>query len=139
MIVQAPLPAPIPCLQLGLPDNLVIGLTIGPDLILRLPIAGGKQGNNLVSAEPDLIERIVCGIADMLSDGIAMRSHDRILSYLSYSSMNYSILPHVKLRYTNPIYLDLFITAAVNSLLQPHMKSRWTFNLRLSLSAKVEI
>jgi hypothetical protein len=111
----------MPCLQLGLPDNLVIGLIIGPDLILRLPVAGGKQGNNLVSAEPDHIGRIVGGIADMLADGVAMRSHDRILSCPPYSAMNYSILPHVKLRYTNPIYLDLFISAAVNSLLHPHM------------------
>jgi hypothetical protein len=48
MIVKAPLPAPIPCLQLGLPDYLVIGLMIGPNLILRLLVAVGKQGNNLM-------------------------------------------------------------------------------------------
>jgi hypothetical protein len=108
---------------------LVIGLIIGPDLILRLPVAGGKQGNNLVTAEPDPSGRGVFGVADVLADGVAMRSHDRILSCLSYSSMNYSILPHVKLRYANPIYLDLFLTAAANSLLRPHMESRWTFDV----------
>jgi hypothetical protein len=65
----------------------------------------------------------------MLADGVAMRSHDMILSCPPYNAMNYSILPHVKLRYTNPIDLDLFITAAANSLLRPHMESRWTFDV----------
>jgi hypothetical protein len=130
MIVQAPLPAPILCLQPEHPDNLVICLMIGPDLILRLPVAGGKQGNNLIAGESDLVSRIVHGIADMLTDGVAMRSHDKILPCPPYNATNYSILLHVKLRYTIPIYLDLFITAAVNSLLRPHMQLRWTFDLR---------
>jgi hypothetical protein len=58
----------------------VIGLTIAPDLILWLSVARGKQRNNLVAAEPDPVRRIVFGVADVLADGVAMRSHDRILS-----------------------------------------------------------
>src|SRR5215207_391939 len=80
MMTQAQSPPAELLLQLGLPDNLVIGLIIDPDLILRLPVAGGKQGNNLVPAEPSPGARSVVGVTDMLSDGVAMRSHDRILS-----------------------------------------------------------
>jgi hypothetical protein len=67
-------------LQLRLPGNQVIGLIIAPDPVLRLPVAGGKQGNDLITAAPDPGGRSVFGVADVLGDGVAIRSHSRILS-----------------------------------------------------------
>ncbi|WP_262270026.1 hypothetical protein [Microvirga yunnanensis] len=66
--------------QLGLPDNLVIGLIVASDLVLGLPVAGGQQGNNLITTEPDPGGRSILGVADVLTGSVAMRSHDRILS-----------------------------------------------------------
>jgi hypothetical protein len=80
MMIHAHRLPPELLLQLGLPDNLVIGLVIAPDLILRLTVAGGNQGNDLVTAEPDPGRRRAFGVADVLADGVAMRSHDRIVS-----------------------------------------------------------
>jgi hypothetical protein len=81
-------------LKLGLPDDLVIGLIIAPDLILGLPVAGGEQGNNLVPATPDLVRRGAFGIAHGLPYGIAVRSHGKILMGILLRSITLFLLHH---------------------------------------------
>jgi hypothetical protein len=71
---------------------LVIGLIIAPDLILGLPAAGGEQGNNLVTAKPDLVRRRAFGIAHGLPYGIAMRSHSTILMGILLKSFTVCLL-----------------------------------------------
>lgn len=67
-------------LQLGFSNNPVIGLVGAPDLVLGLPVAGGEQKNNLVTASPDFVGRMILSIADRLSYGVAMLSHDELSS-----------------------------------------------------------
>jgi hypothetical protein len=64
----------------GFSNNPIIGLIIAPDLVLRLPVSGRKKEDDLVTAAPDIMRWIGLGIADVLADGVVMRSHDTILS-----------------------------------------------------------
>jgi len=79
MTVQAQRPPTELPLQLGFPNDPIIALIIAPDLIVRLPVSDGEKQDDLVVAPPNAIGRTGFGVANVLADGVAMRSHGRIL------------------------------------------------------------
>jgi hypothetical protein len=92
MTVQPHRPHAKILLQLGLPDNSVIGLVSAPDLILGLAVSARDQVDNLIAAPPNIVGCIILSIADGLSYSVAVLSHDELLSERLSKNRSFSSL-----------------------------------------------